>query len=120
MQGQARLLSKAAAQPPGKVCPAAQAKAGAVFRGAPPTQSYLRVSVGVAQGRSPGAAPRATPLLHAEAVPGSATVLPGRKERIRTAPAPPAGSLCLVPGYMPVFVRCPCYIGAAVHRARMA
>ena len=34
----------------------AQAKAGSVFRGAPPTQSYLRVSVGVAQGRSPGAA----------------------------------------------------------------
>ena len=33
----------------------AQAKAGSVFRGAPPTQSYLRVSVGVAQGRSPGA-----------------------------------------------------------------
>ncbi|KAK9831309.1 hypothetical protein WJX81_000976 [Elliptochloris bilobata] len=30
------------------------AKAGSVFRGAPPTQSYLRVSVGVAQGRSPG------------------------------------------------------------------
>lgn len=27
-----------------------------MFRGAPPTQSYLRVSVGVAQGRSPGAA----------------------------------------------------------------
>ncbi len=80
---------------------AAQAKAGSVFRGAPPTQSYLRVSVGVAQGRSPGAGSRATPWLHAEASPGSATFLLGSEERVGTAPALPTGVLNLVAGCTP-------------------